>query len=93
MATSLMPSGWDLRRIRDHSGDAAAEVLDTDLVITVEGSTEPLGAAAAFGFHDLAIVQLTGDDGWHMGSLDQTTGAIHLWAATYDDLENALRGL
>jgi hypothetical protein len=93
MTASLMPSGWDLDRIRDHSGDQAAEILDTDRVITVEGSAEPLKAAAAFGFRDLAIVRLAGDDEWHMGSLDQSTGAIHLWAASYDDFENALRGL
>jgi hypothetical protein len=93
MAASHIPPGWDLPRVRDHSGDQAAEILDTDRLVTVEGSPEPLKAAAAFGFHDLAIVQLTGADEWYMGSLDHDTGAIHLWAATYDDFENALQGL
>jgi hypothetical protein len=64
MAASLMPPGWDLDRIRDRSGDQAAEILDTDRMVTVEGSAEPLGVAAAFGFHDLAIVRLVGDDEW-----------------------------
>ena len=92
MAASLVPFGWDLHRIRDHSGDQAAEVLDTERMVTGEGSAEPLRVVAVFGFRSLAIVQLAGDDDWHMGSLDQTTGAIHLWAA-YDDFGEALRGL
>ena len=95
MAASLVPQGWDLRRIRDYSGDQTAEILDTDCVVTTEPSTQSAGsvrAVAVFGFRGLAVVQLAGDDAWHMGSLDRTTGAVDLWA-TYDDFGEALRGL
>ena len=95
MAASLIPQGWDLRRIRDYSGDQAAEILDTDRVVTTEPFTRSAGlvrAVAVFGFRGLAIVQLAGDVAWHMGSLDRTTGAVHLWA-TYDDFGEAPRGL
>lgn len=93
MTASLVPSGWDLSRIRDLSGDQAAEVLDVDRIVTSEWSDEPLQAVAVFGFHDLAIVRLADDDGWYMGSLDETTGVVFLWRAAYDDFGRALRCL
>jgi hypothetical protein len=92
MVASPMPPGWDLDRIRDRSGDQTATILNTDRRVTAEWSVETLGATAAFGFHNLAVVQLAGDDDWHMGSLDQATGDIHLWAS-YADFGDALQGL
>ena len=52
----------------------------------------PARAVAAIGFHDLAIVKLTDDDAWHMGSFDSSTFTVDLWAE-YDDFGEAIRGL
>lgn len=34
MANSLVPEAWDLRRVRDQCGDQAAEIFDTDRIVT-----------------------------------------------------------
>ena len=95
VTASPLPQGWDLRRIRNVSGDESAEILDPDRVaITGQqpGTSGPVRAVAVFGFHDLAIVKLAYDSAWHMGSLDGSTFAVHLWAE-YDDFGEAIRGL
>jgi hypothetical protein len=95
MAVSSMPHGWDLRRIRDLSGDQSAEALNTERAITADPTVlpdVPHRAASVFAFHDLVVVQLSGADQWHMGTLDRPTGSIHLWT-TYGDFGEALEGL
>jgi hypothetical protein len=95
VTASPLPQGWDLRRIRNVSGDESAELLDPGCVVIADqqlGANGPVRVVAAFGFHDLAIVKLADDGGWHMGSLDRSTSAVDLWAE-YDDFGDAVRGL
>ena len=95
MTASPLPQGWDLRRIRNVSGDEFAEILDPGCVVIAgqqSGSAGAVRAVAAFGFHDLAIVKLADDSAWYMGSLDRSTSVVDLWAE-YGDFGEAIRGL
>lgn len=90
----MLPAGWDLARIREHvPGSQLLDPSKFDVLWVVDvDKFQPLEARTVIDCGGLCLVLADPEEGWWMGQLDRSRGAIVCWGiyGPHDDLGAAL---